>query len=48
MHLYGCLTRFPTYSKSAADDFENIFAKLWKISINESIIIEQIFWQKWK
>ena len=24
---------FPTYNKSAADDFENILAKSWEISI---------------
>ena len=29
---------FPTYNKSAADDFENIQAKIWKISIKERII----------
>ena len=30
----------PEYNKSAADDFENMFAKLWKIFTNNSIIIE--------
>ena len=25
------------HNKSAADDFENVWAKMWKISINESI-----------
>ena len=31
---------FPSYNKSAADDFENILVKTWKISINNSIIIK--------
>ena len=31
---------FPTYNKSAADDFENLHAKTRKISINEGIIKE--------
>ena len=33
---------FPTYNKSAADDVEDVEAKVWKISINEIIIIEKI------
>ena len=28
-----------TYIKSAADNFENIKAKIWKISVNENIVI---------
>ena len=32
---------FSTYNKSAEDDFEIIQAKLWKIAINERIIIEE-------
>ena len=31
---------FPTYNKSAVDDFENILAKIQNISSKESIIIE--------
>ena len=30
----------PTYNKSAADDFENIPEKNWKLPLNESTIIE--------
>ena len=32
---------FPTYSKSAADDFEIVFSKIWKICIIVDIITEQ-------
>ena len=32
---------FPTYNKSAVDDFENIFAKLWENSIDEGTINKQ-------
>ena len=35
---------FPTYSKSAADDFENDYAKIWKISI----IVGTITGKSWK
>ena len=31
---------FPTYNKSAADDFENIVTKTWKISVKDSLIVE--------
>ena len=32
---------FPTYNKSTGDDFENFYAKLWTISIDEVIITEK-------
>ena len=35
------LEPFPTYTKSETDDFENIFEKIWKISINTNLIIEK-------
>ena len=31
---------FPTYKESAANDFNNIFADIWKITVNESMLIE--------
>ena len=30
---YKAFKTFPTYNKSAADDFENIFTKIWNIYI---------------
>ena len=33
---------FPTLNKSAADYFEIIKYKMWKISINDSMIIERV------
>ena len=30
--------RFKAINKSAAEDYDNSFVKIWKISINESII----------
>ena len=32
---------FPTYNKSALDDFENLCTKTWKITINENLIIKK-------
>ena len=32
---------FPTYNKSSADVFEIIKSKIWKISINDSLIIDE-------
>ena len=31
----------PTYSKPAADHFENVYSKVWKISIIVGIITEE-------
>ena len=36
---------FRMYNKSAADYFENLQEKLWKVSVNESILIE-MSWNK--
>ena len=33
------LEPFPTYEKSAAEDFESIYAKLWITSKNESRLV---------
>ena len=49
--LFKFVEPFPTYSKSAADDFENVYLKIWKISISVGIIIENkliTLWQKEK
>ena len=35
--FYKPINPFPTYTKSAADGFENIFGKIKKYSINLSI-----------
>ena len=32
----------PTYNKSAADDFKNVYSNIWKISIIVGIITEKI------
>ena len=32
---------FPTYNKSAADDFDNIWTRKLKMSINTAVIIEK-------
>ena len=32
---------FSTNNKSAADDLENLVAKTWKISINDSLIVKK-------
>ena len=46
------LIHFPTYNKSAADNFENISTIIWKISLNEDILyylilnrVENIEWR---
>ena len=31
---------FPTYNKSAAEDFENIVTKTWKITIKDGLIVK--------
>ena len=33
------LSKFPTYTKSAADDFENIVTETSKIAIKDSLIV---------
>ena len=32
---------FSTFNNSAADDFENVYSKIWKISIIEGKITEK-------
>ena len=39
--IYWYVNPFPTYNKSASDDFKNTYAKLWYFSIRESLIIEK-------
>ena len=42
VHLFNTIsdysTHFPTYNKSAADDFKNVYSKIWKISIIVGLI----------
>ena len=39
--LHNLTFNFLTYNKSAADDFENIEAKIWKISKTAGLIAEK-------
>ena len=44
LHVYP----FPTYYKSAADDFKNVYSNICKISIIVGIITVKFEWQKGK
>ena len=41
MYSQTCAESFPTYNKSAADDFESKHERVWKPPLNESTIIEK-------
>ena len=36
------IIRFPTYDKSAADDFEKVKSKIWKTFINERTLLNKV------
>ena len=40
--IVDCFKPFPTYKKSAADNFEKILAKSWEISIIKGTINETV------